>query len=343
VDIFTRSILNRAVTSKSKDPIAAACVYLACRMENYPRTLDEVSFGTGVDARQVNKMQQAIARRLQLSIGRLRPYHLVNRFAAKVGCPHEGSALALAVCQALVRLELLETQAPQVLAAGSLVLACLLERVALDLDELSRASLVATTSIKSVYRHMHQLVATVVPVDYRPRGGEDRAQALATLPANLDKFGDKLPAQEVTKQKTENIIVNRVSHVELKSSSSSRPVQAEEPDAVLEDLVLDLARPVPARVSLNNQTVLLQEKGLSPSQSDATGSAPVVETGRSIGTARRLSETDGCTERAPVRRKLSECVAVTVEVKAGADAGEEELRSRKEQSLCDDSNMVVAM
>lgn len=286
VDIFTKSILARAVISKSKDPIAAACVYLACRMENYPRTLDEVSFGTGIDVRQVNKLQQAIARRLQLNVGRLRPYHLVNRFAAKVMCAHEVGALALTICQALTRLELLETQAPQVLAVGSIVVACLLEGAAVDLAELAVASLVPAPQIRAVYRSMHPLLAAVVPAGHQTRCGEDRAQALARLPLSLDKAGDKLPAREMSSpfsQGRSSVGTAKGTPPGTDAAKMSAgaavsvdvPTALEEPDSALSDLVGQLVQPI-ARVSANNLTALLQEKGASRDGLDRLDAPPAV-------------------------------------------------------------------
>jgi len=248
------------VTSKSKDPIAAACVYLACRMENYPRTMDEVSFSTGVDVRTISKMQQAIARKLQLSIGRLRPQHLVNRFAAKLHCPHAIGSLSLGICENITRLELLETHAPQLIAAGSLVVASLLANYALDISELSIVSLVSMSSIKQIYRSMHPLLLALVSsldvsVSILPGG----RRTVQQFPNVLDKsiVEDKLILADPVDLNKAELKITRPN-----SSCLSTAVIPRHQEDQLADLVRDLTDEVvvPARPSANNLTFLLQEK-----------------------------------------------------------------------------------
>lgn len=201
--MFTKTIMGRLLISKSKDPIIAACVYLACRMENYPRTLDEVSLATGVDVKQVSKMQQVIARKLQLSIGRLRPQHLVNRFATRVNCPHSATSLAVETCQNITRLELFETLPPQLVAAGSLVAAALIEGVSIDMELLTSVTLVSLLAIKSVYRQLLPVLPMVTVTTLDPAtapaahhtpttqsvecGNKFRTARVKTLPLILDK------------------------------------------------------------------------------------------------------------------------------------------------------------
>jgi transcription initiation factor TFIIIB Brf1 subunit/transcription initiation factor TFIIB len=277
IEVFTQTILGRVVTSKSKEPIAAACVYLACRMENYPRTLDEVSFATGLDVRVISKMQQAIARKLQLSIGRLRPHHLVNRFAAKLKCPHTLGALSQEICLNITRLELLETHAPQLVAAGSIVLAALVENHPLDVSALSAVAVVTVSSMKLMYRNMLPVLTLVVPTAAQALA-ESQGRPLSDFPVSLEKImaGELLMVKEVVKVEE----ITKKERVDVAATdlppahTSEAPQQAEEPtaDAVLEDIICTLVEPVPARPSANNLTLLLgqcAELQLSPPREGA--------------------------------------------------------------------------
>jgi hypothetical protein len=256
IEVFTNTILGHVLVSKSKDPIIAACVYLACRIENYPRTLDEVSFATGVDVKLISKMQQTIARQLQLSIGRLRPQHLVNRFATRVRCIHPVSVLAQEICQNLTLHELLETAAPQVVAAGSLVVAALMENQSMDITLLTSVALVSLAAVKAIYLSLYPLLATVIASPrINPAGRALLLARVKNLPKALDKSiqQGKLVvkvAKEDTRPATPVVV------------PSTKPAKSLGPADLLADLLNDLTAPVVApavsRVSENSLVALLQ-------------------------------------------------------------------------------------
>lgn len=260
IEVFTQTIMGRLLISKSKDPIIAACVYLACRMENYPRTLDEVSLATGVDVRQVSKMQQVIARKLQLSIGRLRPQHLVNRFATRVNCPHSATCLAVEICQNITRLELFETLPPQLVAAGSLVAAALIEGVGIDMELLTGVTLVSLLAIKSLYRQLLPVLAlvsltaldptTATPAQHTLESeNKFRAARVETLPQSLDKCV----------QHGKLVVIERKMNIPpvLVTAARTPEEQRAAEDSCLADLVNEIAAPVAVTASALTPSVSL--------------------------------------------------------------------------------------
>lgn len=64
---------------KRNEILAAAVISLACRLEGYPRTLQEISNATNLDIHVISKAQTAIARDLKISTGRVSPQDLVGR------------------------------------------------------------------------------------------------------------------------------------------------------------------------------------------------------------------------------------------------------------------------
>mmetsp|Transcript_47362 Transcript_47362/g.82698 ORF Transcript_47362/g.82698 Transcript_47362/m.82698 type:complete len:397 (-) Transcript_47362:84-1274(-) len=278
IEVFTNTILGRVVQSKSKDPIIAACVYLACRMENYPRTLDEVSFATGVDVKLISKMQQVIARSLKLSIGRLRPQHLVNRFATRVGCVHAVTVRALEMCQRLTQHELLETVAPQVVAAGALVLAALTEGERLDVALLTSVALVSLAAVKTVYRSLFP-VASLVVIGSQASPAE-RARLLCRLkelPVALDKL--IVDGKLIVKAHPQDSKESPAPLFAPKTEQEKQEKSATPAVDTLADLLEDLTAPVtPAvrRVSTNNLQVLLDAQQLQSTHVAAPAVASVL-------------------------------------------------------------------
>lgn len=276
IEVFTRTILERAVASKSKDPIIAACVYLACRMEKYPRTLDEVHFATGVDVKEISKVQRVIVQKLELKIHRLLPEHLVNRFATRVSSAHRVSVLAQVICQNLSKHHQLESVAPQVVAAGTLVAAALLEGQALDVGLLTNVALVSVAAVKGIHRDLHPMLAMMAegfstsPAEHARLVA--RARALPAALSNLIKDGQLV----VTAKEA-------VSSTSPPPSVPSAPAAKGVVDALvtlIEDLTAPVVTPTTSSVSSNNLTALLQSQ-----RENMPSSPPTPENSASLASA----------------------------------------------------------
>ena len=73
--LCNRSLLEgtSATTVRNLHQITAALVSLACRVEGHPRTIQEISVGSGLDPSVINNMQSTLARQLHVETGIIRP------------------------------------------------------------------------------------------------------------------------------------------------------------------------------------------------------------------------------------------------------------------------------
>jgi len=106
-----------------KSILAATVVYLACRIDGYPRTMNEVSAVTGVAVKQIGKLQLELTRNLKLEVVRVNPEALVSRSASHL---HLGAAFtehARQTCCKVVESGQLDGTAPHITAAAAVLLA----------------------------------------------------------------------------------------------------------------------------------------------------------------------------------------------------------------------------
>lgn len=180
----------------------AACIYIACRMQGYPRTLDEISKNADCDMGTVNKMQKSIVQKLQLQIGRLRPIHLVNRIATRMKCAYQICVYAEEICKILAQRELLENLPPQQVAASVIFIVSLLlydgnqYNHHIDVNKLCEASLVTLSSIKMTYNKIvrggagiRSLLPAALKAEVEERSTTSHSDSSfeAILPKDFDK------------------------------------------------------------------------------------------------------------------------------------------------------------
>lgn len=69
IDTFSKLSNAVQIREKDKEAALAACVFIACRKNNVPRTLKEISSVAGVSKRELGKQYLSISKALDLSVG----------------------------------------------------------------------------------------------------------------------------------------------------------------------------------------------------------------------------------------------------------------------------------
>ncbi|MUV59258.1 transcription initiation factor IIB family protein [Halobacterium sp. CBA1126] len=92
VAVFRRHRDQRAVHAHDAATAAAACLYVACKVERVPRTVDEFVDATGVDRTQLLRRAKAVTSELGIDLsGFADASQYVDRYAGELGLP-EGVA-----------------------------------------------------------------------------------------------------------------------------------------------------------------------------------------------------------------------------------------------------------
>jgi len=172
------------VKSKSKEPIIVACIYLACRMEKYPRTLDELAACTGIPVRTINTMQQIIRENLRLQIGPLRPEQLVGRMISRLKYTWHVRQCAEEMCSSAACEHVLEGTPPQVTAAMTIVVAALLAAQSIEVEKLTSVAGLSFTRVQIVYKKIYPVLSAVIPEKFT------RIVKIADLPSTLEQGRD---------------------------------------------------------------------------------------------------------------------------------------------------------
>ncbi|MEE9224024.1 MAG: TFIIB-type zinc ribbon-containing protein [Thermoplasmata archaeon] len=83
--LITRKALKKGmVRGRSIEGVVAAALYAACRMNNVPRTLEEMSKVAEVDRKKLRKAYSAISRQIKLKVPLVRPEEYVSRFCSEL-------------------------------------------------------------------------------------------------------------------------------------------------------------------------------------------------------------------------------------------------------------------
>lgn len=160
-----------------KDVLVAAVIYLACRIEGYPRTLKEIAAASNLPMKSISKIYSSLSRTLEVDTGRVLPEDIVGRFASNLQLSHSIRSTALHICQSVSRLDLCEGISPHSIAAAALGIAMILHKHILDIDALAETAMGNVSAIRKTYTILLSHARDVLP--------QEHVESLSLLPAEL--------------------------------------------------------------------------------------------------------------------------------------------------------------
>jgi len=123
--ICKKALEKGLVRGRSIEGVVAAAVYAACRINEVPRTLDELQQVTGIRKKVIGKAYGALLRTLTLRVPPSRPADYIRRFCSKLALSNNVQAEALKILKELEKVDSSMSLSPIGTAAAAIYLASL--------------------------------------------------------------------------------------------------------------------------------------------------------------------------------------------------------------------------
>ena len=129
-------------------------IYAACRRQNIPRTLDEISEASGIDKKEIGRSYRYVTRELKIKILPSNPVDYISRFASVLEYSPETQSRGIEILSKALSLELTSGRGPIGIAAAALYIAGLLEGERRTQRDISEVSGVTEVTIRNRYKEI---------------------------------------------------------------------------------------------------------------------------------------------------------------------------------------------
>ncbi|KAJ2364003.1 transcription initiation factor IIB, partial [Coemansia sp. RSA 2607] len=109
--------------NKNNDAIIAACIFLACRQDNAPRTFKEICSLTKVDKKDVGRTFKFLKSRLKEESGTTSSNDLIDRFCSNLSLDHETQRITKALAAIANDMENVSGKSPVSIASACIYMA----------------------------------------------------------------------------------------------------------------------------------------------------------------------------------------------------------------------------
>jgi len=152
--IYRKALKKGIIRGRSISSMISASLYVACRMTQTPRTLDEVSHHSPIDKKDIARCYRLLLKKLNIRPPVPKAQLKVSKIASAVELGEETQRIAIDILGEADRLRITVGKDPMGMAAAALYLACLMNGENRTQLVLAEASGVTEVTIRNRYKDM---------------------------------------------------------------------------------------------------------------------------------------------------------------------------------------------
>lgn len=161
----------KSIRGRNQDAILAACLYIACRQEDRPRTVKEIcSVANGATKKEIGRAKEFIVKQLEVEMGQsmemgtIHAGDFLRRFCSTLGMNNTAVKAAQEAVQRSEELDI--RRSPISIAAAVIYMITQLSEDKKPLKDISLATGVAEGTIRNSYKDLYPYAARLIPNSY---------------------------------------------------------------------------------------------------------------------------------------------------------------------------------
>eukprot|EP00249_Psilotum_nudum_P014339 c24775_g1_i1 orf=436-1374(+) len=158
----------KSIRGRNQDAILAACLYIACRQEDKPRTVKEIcSVANGASKKEIGRAKEFIVKQLEeemgksMEMGTIHAGDFLRRFCSHLGMANQSVKAATEAVKKSEELDI--RRSPISIAAAAIYMISQLSDDKKPLKDVSRVTGVAEGTIRNSYKDLYPHAAKLVP------------------------------------------------------------------------------------------------------------------------------------------------------------------------------------
>lgn len=160
--IYRKAARNKLIRGRSIESMVAASVYTACRRNNIPRSLDEVSEASRVSKKQIGKNYRFLARELNIKLKPTSPVDYIPRFASLLDLSGKVESKAIEIIRQSIKKGLNNGKGPVGMAAAALYISSILLNERRTQKDVADVAGVTEVTIRNRYKELSEQVDSVI-------------------------------------------------------------------------------------------------------------------------------------------------------------------------------------
>jgi transcription initiation factor TFIIB len=152
--LYRKAVKAELIRGRLIESVVAAVIYAICRIQNIPRTLEEISKASGIPKKEIGRAYRFIKIELKVDVPLTNPSQYVSKFATALRLNGEVQEEAASLIAKALRKGLISGRGPTGVAAASLYIACAMHGQKRTQKEVADVAGVTEVTIRNRYREL---------------------------------------------------------------------------------------------------------------------------------------------------------------------------------------------
>lgn len=152
--IYITLIQRKMARGRTMDVLVAASVYIACRIQEVPRTLEEISQYTDINKKEIGKNHLYIMRELGLNARSINPIDLVPRFINALGLSEKTQTFAVELIEKITKANITSGKSPTATTASAIYIASLMSCERRTQREIAAVTGITEVTLRNRYKEV---------------------------------------------------------------------------------------------------------------------------------------------------------------------------------------------
>ncbi len=152
--VYRKAAQAGIVRGRSIATIAAACIYVTCRMNGFPRTLREIALSLRLDKKKLSRTYSVLARQLKLRVPSSTPDEYLPKIADQLALQGETRAEVARMLRELSKNPAFSSMLPTGTVAASIYVASVMGEERRSQDQIAKAAGVSEVTLRNRARQI---------------------------------------------------------------------------------------------------------------------------------------------------------------------------------------------
>lgn len=161
--LYREAFKKKLLRGRSINAMVAACLYLACRRKQLPRTLQEITNEASANAKDVRRSYSILIREFNLKSPSTDPVSLIPRYINNLGLDSDTEQLTTKILNSFKSKFSISGKDPKGLCAGAIYLASKIKNKDLTQQQIVESIGVTEVTLRSRYKELKNKLKIPVP------------------------------------------------------------------------------------------------------------------------------------------------------------------------------------
>ena len=146
--LFRKIVSKKILTGRSTSGILCAATYIACRLTNTPRTLQDIAKAGNIKKKNLQRIYRFLAKELDINPITFNPIEFVTRISKEALISEKTERLAFKILDISAKNNVSTSKNPMAMAAAAVHLACIINKEKVSQLKISKVSGISAVTIR---------------------------------------------------------------------------------------------------------------------------------------------------------------------------------------------------